>query len=167
MPSDALGPKGLPQRFWDKVDVCGPDECWPWKANRSPNGYGMFSLGGRKQSAHRLASGLRTGDPGHVLHRCDNPPCCNPAHLYVGSAQDNVDDMYRRGRAVDVAGEAHAMAKLTLCAVKEIRARYAAGGITQRELGDEFGISHQQVSRIVRGTRWAHAGHTPEAVGDG
>src|SRR5690606_32428514 len=74
---------GFP-RFWGKVDVRGPSECWPWKASTWPSGYGQFRMDGRPTGAHRVAYAVTRGDiPAglHVLHRCDNPPCVNPNHL--------------------------------------------------------------------------------------
>jgi hypothetical protein len=93
--------------FWDRIDRSGgPDACWPWcdrwGFRNGPYKYGRLSLPGGKQIlAHRLAYELAHGPipPGHVIrHRCDNPPCCNPAHLLSGTHGDNVRDMFSRGR---------------------------------------------------------------------
>lgn len=89
------------QRFWDKVDRRDPDECWVWKAGKSAFGHGKVWRDGRHEPAHRvaweLANGQLAGDR-FVLHSCDNPPCCNPAHLRPGTQADNVADAVERLR---------------------------------------------------------------------
>jgi hypothetical protein len=92
----------LEERFWAKVERRGIDECWPWKATRR-NGYGRLSAArsGGLQGAHRIAWSLANGEiPAglKILHHCDNPPCCNPQHLFLGTQADNVHDMFRKGR---------------------------------------------------------------------
>lgn len=90
-------------RFWSKVDKRGPDECWPWTGARSVTGYGMLSVPGLQApvQAHRVACGLATGsvqDGRYVCHSCDNPGCCNPAHLWIGTHRENMHDMHAKGR---------------------------------------------------------------------
>lgn len=97
-------------RFWSKVDrSAGIDSCWTWTASRTPGGYGSFrGPGGRRSGrllkAHRLAYVLGQGRPidlkvsDQVCHHCDNPPCCNPAHLYLGDIATNTADRMSRGR---------------------------------------------------------------------
>lgn len=89
-------------RFWGKVQVGAPAACWPW-AGALSGGYGMFWVGGRSQHASRVSYAIANGPiPGglYACHSCDNPRCVNPAHLFLGSQQDNVRDMHnkRRGR---------------------------------------------------------------------
>lgn len=91
-------------RFWSKVDKRGPDECWEWKAARQPAGYGKFWLDGKEQGSHRvalIASGVEI-PAGYVgMHKCDNPPCCNPNHLLAETASENQKDKFRKGRGPD------------------------------------------------------------------
>jgi hypothetical protein len=84
--------------FWAKVEFRGENECWPWLAGRYPSGYGHSS---RTEYSHRVAYRLSKGKIPrgfHVCHSCDNPPCCNPAHLWVGTAKSNMIDRDRKGR---------------------------------------------------------------------
>jgi hypothetical protein len=90
------------RRFWGRVDKsAGPDACWPWTGSRRGGGYGRVTVNGRSTSASRVAYELTHGtipDGKHVCHTCDNPPCCNPAHLWVGTPADNTRDMLSKGR---------------------------------------------------------------------
>jgi len=92
------------ERFWQKVDVRGADECWEWTGARKPNGYGLLSLAGHNRVqlyAHRVSASIHFGmfhRKSLICHHCDNPPCVNPAHLYVGDVRTNAADMMRRGR---------------------------------------------------------------------
>lgn len=149
----------IEDRFWPKVDLSGgPDACWPWLAATNAGGYGIFYRGpkrGRMHIAHRVAFELFVGpipEGQDVLHHCDNPPCVNPAHLYLGTDVENARDRHVRGR--DARGSRNGLAKLTEEAVVDIRARYARGGILQRELAEEHGVDPSLISRIVSGELW-------------
>jgi hypothetical protein len=151
------------EKFWSRVDRRGPDECWLWTAARGKHGYGNF-VGTNRHTyrAHRVAYELVKGEipAGQmVLHRCDNPPCCNPSHLFTGTQSDNMQDMAAKGRhggyVPHVRGEAHGMVKLNEVAVVEIRRR-AAAGETHDELARAHGVSRRLVGRIVNRDRWGH-----------
>ena len=198
----------IEERFWAKVNkLPSENACWEWTAYRRPRGYGEID----SVAAHRLSYYLATGtDPGRffVCHRCDNPPCVNPAHLFLGTPRDNQNDMWDKGRGtgwpVRVSEEQvaeiqrlrraggtvmaigsktgvsgahvarilrgefrtnkvtpppynsefrHAGQKLTDDQVRELVARYKAGGISQRALAKEYGISGPYVCELVKGAR--------------
>jgi hypothetical protein len=94
----ALRP-GDEERFWDSVERRGPDECWPWQ-RKTHLKYGYFAANGRHYIASRVAWAIANGSSpdGLVCHRCDNPTCCNPAHLFLGTVADNIRDMAAKGR---------------------------------------------------------------------
>lgn len=138
------------QTFWSHIDkTTSPNGCWVW-SGQTHKGYGRIKVNGKKCLAHRVAWELINGEiPDNmcVCHKCDNPPCCNPAHLFLGTKADNNRDKTEKGRAAK--GENFKMAKLTDAQVHELRARYAEGGITQRSLAMEYGICVTYVSDIV------------------
>lgn len=152
------GPRRRPlaERFWSHVDKRGPDECWPWTAGTDNNGYGKINEGGAGGSmlcAHRVAWELKNGpipEGMDVLHTCDHPPCCNDAHLFLGTPAANSADMAKKGR--QARGERHGCVKLTAADVAEIRCsrRFL------REIAVEYGICKQHASDIRLGKRWAH-----------
>ena len=109
--------------------------------------------------AHRVAWTLLRGVIPHgrwVLHTCDNPPCVNPAHLFLGDRSANMRDRENKGRGNHPKGTAHWKAKLTDDDVRTIRARYAAGGVTQEALAAEYGVQHPTIGQIVRYKHWRH-----------
>lgn len=148
------------ERYWSKVDKSGgPYACWPWIAGCSGNGYGGFNADGEMWGAHVYAFGIANGyKPPMVCHSCDNPPCCNPKHLWPGDALQNMLDRTAKGRCNAQKGSDRPSAKLTEVAVQEIRVRYAPRSQIDgaRALAREFGVSHQLVSDIAHGRRWVH-----------
>ena len=131
--------------------------CWIWR-NPTNRDRGQIRVDGRTQLACRVTWKAYRGPiprGKHVLHSCDNPRCVNPAHLWVGSHRDNMADKKAKGRAHRLPGQKHPMAKLTNKQAREIYALARMGGITQREIGEKYGVTNCTVSNIVRGTQWA------------
>ena len=149
-------------RFWSKVDRRGIDECWIWLAKRS-GGYGMFSVSGsgyagtqRTVGAHRFSYEIAYGafDPkAFVLHRCDNPPCCNPAHLFLGDHEANMRDMFAKRR--EPRGARHGRTRLTDTDVLAIRRRHALGE-KLIDMAEEFHVRATTLHYIVHRKTWTH-----------
>lgn len=142
-------------RFSEKVKRSGPDDCWEWQASCNPNGYGHLRAAGRDLLAHRISYVLEHGPIPVglvVMHSCDNPPCCNPAHLSVGTHADNAADKVAKGRSPRLIGEASGRAKLTKAEATAIRAARAAGESCE-PIGARYGIDPAHVSRIATGHR--------------
>lgn len=150
---------GTPEeRFWPKVDKGKPDDCWEWKAYRDKDGYGSFKFNKMLIGAHRFAWILAFGEIPkglHICHRCDNPPCCNPSHLFSGSAAQNNADRDRKGRGRWARGTHQHCAKLTEESVREIRKLYSTGNYTQQALGRMFNVNHRTVGYAVHRKTWA------------
>jgi hypothetical protein len=142
-------------RFWGKVQK--GEGCWEWQGHLGRNGYGLFLHDGLYSGPHRFSWELHYGPiPAgmHVCHHCDNPPCVRPDHLFLGTPLDNIRDMAAKGRRATLSGEKSATAKLGAEAVRLIRVRYAAGGITQKQLATEFGMGHTAIGQIVLRQSW-------------
>ncbi len=157
-----MGNATLAARFWAKVDVRGSDECWPWTGCRARSGYGRIGSGGHRGpiiNASRASWEVTHGpipEGLHVCHRCDNPPCVNPAHLFLGTHSENMRDMWTKGRANKPKGEAHPCARFTAEQVREIREIVARGEASHRELGRQYGVSHKAIGRIAARITWGH-----------
>lgn len=145
------------ERFWEKVDSGDPDECWVWTGYRNPDGYGHVTIDGKVRRAHRVAYSWEEEDPGemNVLHECDNPPCVNPDHLYLGSQGDNLKDAYERGRREprDMSGEKGPGAKLSERDVREIKRRLENGDVHQ-DIADDYGVGRTTITMISNGDTW-------------
>ncbi len=147
------------KRFWSKVDVCGPNDCWEWLSSKN-KGYGQIWLDGKLRKATHVLYYIRTGkrriSKGKMItHKvCHNPGCLNHKHLRLGTAQSNMKDMVRDGNSTK--GERQPNAKLTDEEVNEIRRLLQGGGTTQKELGDMFGVAQPTISRIKMCKRWSH-----------
>lgn len=142
------------ERFDEKYFVEPNTGCWLWTATVSSVGYASFYLNGEPRGAHRVAWEWRHGTipPGMwVLHSCDTRSCVNPDHLFLGTPQDNTQDMIRKGR--DVRGEQHPTSKLTTSQVDAIRQRLADGDL-QSIVATEFGVARTTVSAIAIGRSW-------------
>lgn len=145
-------------RFVRLVAIGDRHECWEWQGNAPGGRHGHFSINAEAVKAHRWIYELCCGSipEGMVIrHKCDNPKCVNPIHLTVGTPKDNVADMLERGRGADRRGEKHPLAKIDADAVRHIRAQ-AEIGQTHRALAEEYGVSNQQIGKIVRRENWRH-----------
>lgn len=150
----------LEERFWEKVDRRGPDECWEWQANRTKSGYGAFQIGNRPHRASRVAYELTYGpipEDMSVCHSCDNRACCNPAHLWIGTNKDNMMDMHAKGRANRPNGEKHHKAKFTNAQVREMRAQFFSGNYTYKEFGQMHDIDRVSMKNILTGVTYKNA----------
>ncbi len=159
------------QRFWSKVLRAGSDECWLWTGKPNAKGYGRFGHGGQVVQAHRFAyeityGPLRAGMC--ALHNCDNPPCCNPRHLWAGTVVENNKDMWGKGRgkyqippggattqftSQQMSGENHPFHKLTEVKFRELR-QLRCDGLTLQALADRFGISLPVAAKTAKGELW-------------
>lgn len=143
--------------FWGKVEIKGEDDCWEWVRTRNPrNDYGELTFKKRSAKAHRVAWMLTFGEIPmgiEVCHKCDNPPCCNPRHLFLGTQADNMADCSRKDRTCGV---------ITSDQADEIRRLYLQEDITQKEIGVCFGINHATVSEIVKGEKHKHTPYCPQ-----
>lgn len=152
----------LEDRFWPKVDASGgPDACWPWLGARVGYGYGRLNYHQRPLQAHRVSWRIAHGEwPDDALfccHTCDNPPCVNPRHLFLGTTRDNALDMMRkgRGRYETKRGSDNHLAKLTESQVRVIREDYRAGA-RQVDLAKQYGVTRQTIYGIVHRRTWRH-----------
>ena len=146
------------QRFWAKVDRAGPDDCWKWTAGKDTYGYGRIQIDGKAVKAHRFSWWIYYGHPSAgmcVLHKCDNPACVNPNHLFLGTPADNMADRDMKGRHVALKGEVNGMAKLTETDVITIRNRLA-NGETHKAIAVDYGVDRSSISYINTGKNWAH-----------
>lgn len=167
-------------RFWAKVDRSGgPDACWMWTASKNKTGYGGFRLGRKMPLSHRAAWVIANGQIPHdgsyhgicVCHRCDNPPCCNPAHLFLGTNAENVADKTAKKRNNSPLGDAHksrlypekrprgelhGRAKLTAAQIVAIREMYKDDKISMTAIADQFHVSNVLISKIIKRKIWQH-----------
>lgn len=154
-------------RFWSKVDKRGPDECWLWTGLVFVGGYGRLG----EHKAHRIAAVLCLAlDPASeliVCHRCDNPPCCNPAHLFLGTHADNMRDKAAKNRAARNYGpcEKRRHTHLNVDQALSIRERRAAGE-SLAALAAEFGINKFHASKVARGLTGSKRILPPSDVSD-
>lgn len=151
----------LLKRFWAKVDKRGLNQCWEWSAGRLSNGYGAFRITGVSQSAHRASWMIHNGEIPEgmlVCHHCDNRTCINPDHLFLGTAQDNLDDMTAKNRRAK--GERIGTSKLKQSEVDGIRNLYNSTNTTMVELGIKYSVHYTNVSMIINNKSWVDQDYT-------
>lgn len=148
----------LMDRFWSKVDkTSNKNGCWVWTRAKARRGYGEFGIGREHFLAHRFILTLKESrciDGLLACHRCDNPSCVNPDHLWVGTTQENTLDMLKKGRSLK--GEDHPMRTLSKDVVVKIRLLYENGGHSHSTLAKMFSICPATVGKILRRERWRH-----------
>ena len=146
------------ERFWAKVDKRGPDECWEWTAVKS-RGYGQIWRDGRMILAtHAIWEINHEPVPNgfNICHKCDNPSCVNPNHLFLGTQKDNIRDMVRKGRNPNRRGEKNPVSKLTESQVVKIKRLHAGGIKNYPKLASMFGVSKYAVANLFNGRCWQH-----------
>lgn len=154
------------EEIWSNVDRSGgPDACWPWQGPAHTGGYGRIYLGHDKILAHRALFTVANGafpDELSVCHRCDNPACCNPDHLFLGTHADNMRDRDAKGRGkLPPKGSQHHQAKLTEEQVREI-IPLIRDGFPDCQIARRFGVTGACIYYIRTGRNWKHV--TWEAV---
>lgn len=143
--------------FWARVNIGSGEECWEWQGGKYHFGHGATTLRGRPAKAHRVAWELSRGPlpaGAYLLHKCDNPPCCNPAHLFVGTQADNMADMVKKKRHSH--GEKRTLAKLTDERVRDMRFLAETLPVSRRALAAAFGVSPKCVTLVLARQAWKH-----------
>ena len=166
MDDDDLTARGI-ERVLERGWVVTDSGCWEYSGARLTTGYGCVTLSlgrrglNRQLKAHRLSYLHHVGpipEGVNVLHSCDNPPCVNPAHLSLGTIAENNSQRKERGRGADRKGSANPLSKLTEDKVLAIKREYldSDGRVTQRELGERYGVSQTTIYEILNGRLWTH-----------
>lgn len=147
-------------KFQSRIDKRGPNDCWLWTGGINKfTGYGRAMYRRRRIPAHRYAFMLANNIEHlekwqFVCHKCDNPPCCNPNHLFLGTQADNMQDMLSKGRDNYCRGERSPSRKLSWEQVQAVKSMAEAGELSQREIARQFDIHQVTVSKILNGIRW-------------
>lgn len=150
----------IQKRFWEKVNIKSDDSCWEWESNIGTGGYGIVMENGRQLKAHRVSYELTYGsipDGLCVCHKCDNPPCVNPSHLFLGTIAENMRDMDNKGRRTKkraVGSKVHT-AKLVENDVIKIK-EMISNSVPCTEIAKLFGVHKQIVYCIKYGKTWKH-----------
>lgn len=176
-------------RFWNRVNMSNINDCWNWTSPKDKDGYGLFTSNGERYRAHRFSYLLHNNKTIEeikglsVLHKCDNPSCVNPNHLFLGTQTDNMRDMVKKKRHFSFTkperiarglkhgaytkpertvhkGEENGMAILTWVQVNEIRRKYK-NGILRSDLAKEYNMGWQTIDYIVKGKLWKDENYKP------
>ena len=143
------------ERFWEKVDKKSFG-CWEWTAHLDKRGYGRFGVSdGKGIGAHRYSYALHNGafkKALYVCHKCDNPKCVNPEHLFLGTHQDNMDDMVRKGRQRSLKGEESPSCKIS----QETAQAVLDSELTYSQTAEKFGMTKSSVAAIKARRMWKH-----------
>lgn len=146
-------------RYAHRIQRCGEDDCWPWIGGTTTAGYGHSHRNSKHFYSHRAAYECAHGEDtakGFVVrHSCDNPPCCNPRHLLLGTNLDNCLDAWERGLMRPAQGERHGKAKLSEAQVLELRELHHNGAKIS-SLAREFCVRHGTVWAAIFGKSWRH-----------
>ena len=153
--------KDLAERFWSKVNRTDEESCWEWMACKDTRNYGVINIERKIVKAHRVAYELTHGPIPEglgILHKCDNPSCCNPAHLFAGTHAENMADRFAKGgwENSTFRGSKHSLAKLNEAQVVAIREEYAKGSVTQKELAIKYGVSKSTIETVIYRRGWKH-----------
>jgi hypothetical protein len=144
--------------YWEKVDVTKSDKCWNWLGAVNKDGYGRVRFQGKLIYSHRLSLIYQQPnidlDKKIVMHICDNPKCCNPKHLILGTHADNQNDKFKKQRQAK--GEKNGQSLLTEEQVKEARSKYIPKVITYKMLAKEYGVCRDTMQKAIRGIYWKH-----------
>lgn len=144
------------ERFWQKVKT--GEGCWEWTAYRKRGGYGQFWDGKIHVLSHRFVYELTFGPIPETLcvcHTCDNPGCVNPAHLFLGTHKENMQDMYNKNRQRGASGEKHHRAILKATDIPVIRLRQKIGE-TAGKIARDYGVARVTIQHIIDGRTWRH-----------
>lgn len=143
-------------RFWSRVQVGEPDECWSWLACLTTAGYGQIQAGSKMVYAHRISASIHGMEPKGfcVCHKCDNPSCVNPSHLFLGTHAENMADCRRKGRAAK--GGKNGTSKLCAMDIPKIRKRLRDGE-SQGNVARSLGVDQTTIWAIAHGKTWVHA----------
>jgi hypothetical protein len=155
-------PASTPEVIWSKVDKRSEDECWNWLGYKNEDGYGRTWIEDVGYYAHRVIYALaypntitlrapsRTSDSGFVLHTCDNPSCCNPKHLFIGTHAENMADKVTKNRQNKFPTDTGPRCKLSMSQAREIR-KLRKEGVSARELAQRYEISLPSIKTLLRG----------------
>lgn len=150
--------KNPEERFWKYVNKRGNDECWEWTGTKNKDGYGRFGVLDKVVRAHRFSYELHKGKIPEglvVCHKCDNPSCVNPEHLFVGTRNDNMKDMAQKQRSNGaMGGEKNRFSKLTWAKVDKIRNLYSSWGFNVKRIAKKYSVTTTAIYDIINKKTW-------------